>query len=243
MITRTIMAALTAVLISFPAAAEEKYITLVGTTSTENSGLYGKILPLFTAGTGISVRVVSVGTGRAINIASNGDADVLLVHHRPSEDKFVAEGYGVMRHDVMYNDFIIVGPESDPAGIKGYKSVIEGLVLIALSKNTFISRGDDSGTHKKERALWRAAGIDVATASGTWYRETGAGMGATLNTAAAMEAYVMADRASWLAFRNKAGLELLVEGDPRLFNPYGVILVNPDRHPHVKRRDGQAFCR
>ncbi len=241
MITRTIMAALTAVLISLPAAAEEKYITLVGTTSTENSGLYGKILPLFTAGTGISVRVVSVGTGRAINIARNGDADVLLVHHRPTEDKFVAEGYGVKRHDVMYNDFIIVGPESDPAGIKGYKSVIEGLVLIASSKNTFVSRGDDSGTHKKELSLWRMAGVDAVKDSGTWYREAGAGMGATLNTASAMLAYTLADRGTWLKFENRGGLRLLAENDPLLFNPYGVILINPKRHPHIKAEMGQAF--
>ena len=240
----TIIAALFTVLIAFPvgaAGAVEKFITLVGTTSTDNSGLYEKILPLFTAKTGIKVRVVSVGTGRAINIASNGDADVLLVHHRPSEDKFVAEGYGVKRFDVMYNDFIIVGPENDPAGIREYKSVVEGLALIAVSKNTFVSRGDDSGTHKKELSIWRMAGVDAAKASGTWYREAGAGMGATLNTAAAMPAYTLADRGTWLKFENRGGLRLMVENDPLLLNPYGVILVNPVRHPHVKAKMGQAF--
>ncbi len=241
MITRTIMAALTAVLISFPAAAEEKYITVVGTTSTDNSGLYGKILPLFTSRTGINVRVVSVGTGRAINLSRNGDADVLLVHHRPSEDKFVAEGYGVKRYDVMYNDFIIVGPENDPAGIRGLKSVADGLARIAASKNIFVSRGDDSGTHKKELSIWRMAGVDAAKASGTWYREAGAGMGATLNTASAMLAYTLADRGTWLKFENRGGLRLLAENDPLLFNPYWVILINPKRHPHVKAKMGQAF--
>jgi tungstate transport system substrate-binding protein len=225
---------------SSPAAAE-KFITLVGTTSTENSGLYEKILPLFIARTGIRVRVVSVGTGRAINIARNGDADVLLVHHRPSEDKFVAEGYGVKRHDVMYNDFIIVGPENDPANIWGLKSVVDGLAQIASTKNFFVSRGDDSGTHKKELSIWKLAGVDAAKASGTWYREAGAGMGATLNTAAAMPAYTLSDRGTWLKFENRGGLRLMAENDPLLLNPYGVILINPARHPHVKAKMGQAF--
>ena len=187
------------------------------------------------------MRVVSVGTGRAINIAKNGDADVLLVHHRPSEDAFVAEGYGVKRFDVMYNDFIIVGPENDPAGIRGMKSVAEGLVRIAASENVFVSRGDDSGTHKKELSLWRLAGIDAAKASGQWYREVGAGMGATLNTANAMNAYALTDRGTWLKFENRGGLRLLAESDPLLFNPYGVILVNPAPHPHVKAKMSQAF--
>ncbi len=240
MTARTIMVALFAILMAAPAAAE-KFITLVGTTSTDNSGLYDKILPLFIARTGIKVRVVSVGTGRAINLAMNGDADVLLVHHRPSEDKFVAEGYGVKRYDVMVNDFILVGPENDPAGIKGYQSVVEGFALIATTKNTFVSRGDDSGTHKKELSLWRMAGIDAAKASGRWYRETGAGMGATLNTAAAMPAYTLSDRGTWLKFENRGGLRLQVENDPLLNNYYGVILVNPERHPHVKAQMGQAF--
>lgn len=221
--------------------AAEKFITLVGTTSTDNSGLYGKLLPLFTARTGIKVRVVSVGTGRAINIARNGDADVLLVHHRPSEDKFVAEGYGVKRYDVMYNDFIIVGPATDPAGIGPLKSVAGGMGLIAKTRSAFVSRGDDSGTHKKELSLWSMAGIDAGKASGTWYREAGAGMGATLNTASAMPAYTLSDRGTWLKFENRGGLKLLVENDPLLFNPYGVILINPKRHPHVKAKMGQAF--
>ena len=233
--------ALLGLLFAFPATAAEKFITLVGTTSTDNSGLYGKLLPLFTARTGIQVRVVSVGTGRAINIAMNGDADVLLVHHRPSEDKFVADGFGVKRFDVMYNDFILVGPEDDPAGINGFQSVVEGLALIATTKNTFVSRGDDSGTHKKELSLWRMAGIDAAKASGTWYREAGAGMGATLNTAAAMPGYTLSDRGTWLKFENRGGLRLMVKNDPLLFNYYGIILINPARHPHVKARMGQAF--
>jgi len=241
-IARTILAALIAVLIAFPAVAgAENFITLVGTTSTDNSGLYGKILPLFTARTGIKVRVVSVGTGRAINIARNGDADVLLVHHQASEEKFVAEGYGVKRYDVMYNDFIIVGPENNPAGIGGLKSVVDGMARIAKTESAFVSRGDDSGTHKKELSLWRMAGIDAAKSSGQWYREAGASMGATLNTAAAMPAYTLSDRGTWLKFENRGGLRLLVENDPLLFNYYGVILVNPKRHPHVKAKMGQAF--
>lgn len=241
MTRRFLMTALLTLVFSGPAGAAEKFITLVGTTSTDNSGLYEKILPLFTAKSGIRVRVVSVGTGRAINIARNGDADVLLVHHRPSEDKFVAEGYGVKRHDVMYNDFIIVGPKNDPANIQGLKSVSDGLAQIAATKSAFVSRGDDSGTHKKELSIWRMAGIDAAKSSGQWYREAGAGMGATLNTAAAMPAYTLADRGTWLKFENRGDLRLLAENDPLLFNPYGVILIDPKRHPHVKAKMGQAF--
>ncbi len=240
MTARAIMAALIAVLFAFPAAAE-KFITLVGTTSTENSGLYEKILPLFIAKTGIHVRVIYVGTRRALNIAMNGDADVLLVHHRPSEDKFVADGYGVKRYDVMYNDFIIVGPGNDPADIQGLKSVVDGLAQIAATKSFFVSRGDDSGTHKKELSIWKIAGVDAVKDSGTWYREAGAGMGATLNTAAAMPAYTLTDRGTWLKFENRGGLRLLAENDPLLLNPYGVILVNPARHPYVKAKMGQAF--
>ncbi|MBT3305652.1 MAG: solute-binding protein, partial [Alphaproteobacteria bacterium] len=235
MIRRILIAMIFSIIISAPAGAtEEKFITLVGTTSTDNSGLYGKILPLFTAKTGIKVRVVSVGTGRAINIAKNGDADVLLVHHRPSEEKFVTEGYGVKRYDIMYNDFIIVGPGNDPAGIKGLKSVVDGLARIAETKNFFVSRGDDSGTHKKELSIWKIAGVNATKASGQWYREAGAGMGATLNTASAMPAYTLSDRGTWLKFENRGGLRLLAENDPLLLNPYGVILINPKRHPHVK---------
>ena len=238
-----LMALMTTVigLLPGPASAAEKFFTLVGTTSTDNSGLYEKILPLFTARTGIKVRVVSVGTGRAINIAKNGDADVLLVHHKTSEEKFVAEGYGLKRYDVMYNDFIIVGPENDPANILGLKSVVDGLAQIAATKSFFVSRGDDSGTHKKELSIWKMTGIDAVKASGTWYREAGAGMGATLNTASAMPAYTFSDRGTWLKFENRGGLRLMTESDPLLLNPYGVILINPKRHPHVKAKMGQAF--
>jgi tungstate transport system substrate-binding protein len=187
------------------------------------------------------VRVVAVGTGQAIELARNGDADVLFVHHKPSEEKFVADGYGVERHEVMYNDFVIVGPASDPAGIKGDKDVVDAMGKIAAAKAPFASRGDDSGTHKAELAFWQEAGVDVAGASGTWYRETGSGMGPTLNTAAGMDAYALTDRGTWLAFDNRQNLEILVEGDPRLFNQYGIILVNPEKHPHVKAELGQAF--
>ena len=222
-------------------AGDERFITVASTTSTENSGLFRHILPLFKARTGIAVRVVAVGTGQAIRLARNGDADVLLVHHRPSEIAFVAAGHGVSRRDVMYNDFVLVGPRADPAGLRGITDAAAAFARLAAARALFASRGDDSGTHKTELGLWRAAGVEVAAASGTWYREMGAGMGATLNGAAAMDAYALADRATWLAFRNKAGLEILVEGDPRLFNQYGVILVNPSRHRHVKRADGQTF--
>ena len=185
--------------------------------------------------------MVAVGTGQAIELARNGDADVLFVHHKPSEEKFVADGFGVERHEVMYNDFVIVGPASDPAGIKGGKDVVDAMAKIAAAKAPFASRGDDSGTHKAELALWQEAGVDVAGASGTWYRETGSGMGPTLNTAAGMDAYALTDRGTWLSFDNRQNLEILVEGDPRLFNQYGIILVNPAKHPHVKAELGQNF--
>ena len=197
--------------------------------------------PLFKKATGIAVRVVAVGTGQAIRLARNGDADVLLVHHRPSEEAFVADGFGVARFDVMYNDFVIVGPKDDPAAVRGETRASDALRRVAVKKAIFVSRGDDSGTHKKERALWKAAGIDARAASGTWYRETGAGMGATLNTAAAMDAYALTDRGTWLTFKNKGALDILVEKDPALFNQYGVILVDPKRYPHVKAVPGQAF--
>ena len=224
-----------------PAQANEHFITLASTTSTENSGLFAHLLPRFTQATGIEVRVIAVGTGQALRIARNGDADVLLVHHRASEEKFVAEGYGVKRHDVMYNDFVLVGPRADPAGLRGLTDAVAALARVAAARAPFASRGDDSGTHKKERDLWAAAGVDPLEASGTWYRETGSGMGATLNAAAGMGAYALSDRATWLAFQNKGDLEVLVEGDTRLFNPYGVILVNPAKHPYVKAEAGQAF--
>jgi len=223
------------------AMAAERYITVASTTSTEASGLFGHLLPGFTEASGIEVRVVAVGTGQALKLARSCDADVLFVHHKPSEEIFVAEGFGVARHDVMYNDFVVVGPEADPASAKGKSDVAEALRAIAAAEAPFASRGDDSGTHKKERALWTAAGIDVAAASGTWYRETGAGMGATLNTAAAMGAYALTDRGTWLAFKNKAGMAVLSEGDPRLFNQYGVILVSTAKCPQTKSAPGQAF--
>ena len=228
---------------SFPltAGAAERFITVASTTSTKNSGLFDHILPLFEKKTGIQVRVVAVGTGQAIRLARNGDADVLFVHHRPSEEKFVADGFGVQRFGVMYNDFVIAGPKDDPARIAGMRDAAKALKKIAGARAPFVSRGDDSGTHKKELALWRAAGVDTARASGDWYRETGSGMGATLNTASAMQGYALADRGTWLSFKNLAGLRVLVEGDTRLFNPYGVILVNPKRHPHVKADLGREF--
>jgi len=228
-------------LASGPAAAQDRYITVASTTSTENSGLFGELLPKFTEQSGIQVRVVAVGTGQAVTLAENGDADVLLVHHEASEEQFVAEGFGVERHEVMYNDFVIVGPASDPAGIEGSRDSVAALASIAAAEAPFASRGDDSGTNKAELALWQEAGIDVAGASGSWYRETGAGMGPTLNTAAAMDAYALTDRGTWLSFDNRQNLATLVEGDPRLFNQYGIILVNPERHPHVKAEPGQQF--
>jgi tungstate transport system substrate-binding protein len=224
-----------------PALGQDKFITVASTTSTENSGLFGYLLPIFQEKTGIEVRVVAVGTGQAIELARNGDADVLFVHHKPSEEKFVAEGFGVERREVMYNDYVIVGPASDPAGIKGDKDVVDAMGKIAAAETPFASRGDDSGTHKAELALWQDAGIDVAGASGTWYRETGSGMGPTLNIAAGMDAYALTDRGTWLSFDNRQDLEILVEGDPRLFNQYGIILVNPAKHPHVKAELGQTF--
>ena len=219
----------------------QRFITVASTTSTENSGLFQAILPLFERATGIAVRVVAVGTGQAIRMAERGDADVLFVHHRPSEKRFVAGGFGVERHDVMSNEYVLVGPQDDPAGVGGRSGVVDALARIAAQRAVFVSRGDDSGTHKRELGLWQAAGIDAEAASGSWYRESGAGMGTTLNIASGMGAYTLSDRGTWLNFSNKGDLVILVEGDQRLFNPYGVILVNPQRHPHVKAADGQAF--
>jgi tungstate transport system substrate-binding protein len=224
-----------------PTLAEDRFIVVASTTSTLDSGLFEHLLPLFAQKTGIEVRVVAKGTGQAIKEAQNGDADVLFLHDKKSEKKFVADGFGVKRFDVMYNDFVIVGPKSDPAGITGLKDAPAALAKVAAANAPFASRGDDSGTHKAELRLWTAAGVDVKAASGGWYRETGSGMGPTLNTAAGMGAYALADRGTWLAFKNKGDLEILVEGDRRLFNQYGVMLVNPQKHPHVKATDGQAF--
>jgi tungstate transport system substrate-binding protein len=224
-----------------PPLAADRSILLQSTTSTANSGLYDAILPAFTAKTGIQVHVVAVGTGQAIKNARNGDGDVLLVHAKPAEQRFVAEGFGVERFDVMYNDFIIVGPASDPAGIAGGSDAIAALQSIAAKQALFASRGDNSGTHKKEKALWKDAGIDPTKSSGRWYRETGSGMGATLNVAVGMNAYAMTDRGTWISFRNKGDFRIVVEGDKGLFNQYGIILVNPARHGHVKQAEGQAF--
>ncbi len=223
------------------AAAEDRFIIVQSTTSTEQSGLFGHLLPLFQAKSGIEVRVVAVGTGQAIKNAMNGDGDVLLVHARPDEERFVAEGWGVQRFDVMHNDFVVVGPRSDPAGVKGGTDTAAALKRIAQTQAPFASRGDDSGTHKAELELWQAAGVETRAASGTWYRETGSGMGPTLNMAASMSAYALTDRGTWLSFKNRGELEILVEGDSRLFNQYGVILVNPARHPNVKADLGQRF--
>lgn len=224
-----------------PGAAGGAFIVLASTTSTRNSGLFDRILPLFEEETGIAVRVVAVGTGQAIRLARNGDADVLLVHHRASEEAFVAGGHGTARFDLMYNDFVLVGPASDPAGIAGMTDAAAALRTIADREAPFLSRGDDSGTHRRERTLWEAAGRDVAAASGTWYREAGQGMGATLNTASMMAAYTLTDRATWLKQREALDLRLLLAGDPRLRNQYGVIAVNPAMHPHVRAAAAHRF--
>lgn len=224
-----------------PTPAAEKFILVQSTTSTQNSGLFDYILPLFTQKTGIEVRVVAVGTGQAIKNAANGDGDVLLVHAKAAEEAFVTKGDGVSRADLMYNDFVIVGPASDPAGVSGMSDAIAALKKIAAAKAPFASRGDDSGTHKKEVALWKQAGIDPSVESGTWYRETGSGMGATLNVAVGMRAYAMTDRATWISFANKGDFKVQVEGDETLFNQYGVILVNPAKHPNVKVEMAQSF--
>lgn len=233
--------AVAGVLAGQPSQADERFIVVQSTTSTQNSGLFDALLPKFQKKTGIEVRVVAVGTGQAIRNAANGDGDVLFVHSRPSEEKFVADGLGVSRSDVMYNDFVIVGPSEDPAGVAGSGNVVEALQKIAGAKAPFASRGDDSGTHKAELRLWKAAGIDPTQASGDWYRETGSGMGATLNTGTGMGAYVMTDRATWIAFGNKGDHAIAVQGDDRMFNQYGVILVNPEVHGHVKAEMGQEF--
>jgi tungstate transport system substrate-binding protein len=223
------------------ARAEDKFIIVQSTTSTQNSGLFEHILPMFTEKTGIDVRVVAVGTGQALKNAENGDGDVVLVHSKPDEEKFVAEGWGVKRQDVMYNDFVIVGPAADPAKIAGLKDAAEAFKKIAAAEAPFASRGDDSGTNKAELKLWQDAGVDPEPASGTWYLATGSGMGATLNTAVGKQAYALTDRGTWLSFANKGDFKVLVEGDPKLFNQYGVILVNPAKHANVKAKEGQAF--
>jgi tungstate transport system substrate-binding protein len=221
--------------------AADNFIIVQSTTSTQNSGLFEHILPLFTKKTGIEVRVVAVGTGQALKNAQKGDGDVVLVHSQPDEEKFVADGWGVKRYPVMYNDFIIVGPAADPAKIAGMKQAPEALKKIAEAQTPFASRADDSGTHKAELKLWHEAGVDPKASSGSWYLETGSGMGATLNIAVGKHAYALTDRGTWLAFGNKEDFKVMVEGDNKLFNQYGVILVNPAKHPNVKAREGQAF--
>ncbi|MBI5260764.1 MAG: extracellular solute-binding protein [Bradyrhizobium sp.] len=225
---------------SMPTLAEERSIVVASTTSTQDSGLFGYLLPIFKARTGIEVKVIAQGTGQALDTARRGDADVVFVHARPQEEKFVAEGFGVKRFDVMYNDFVLIGPKSDPAGIKG-RDIVTALRTIEAKAAPFVSRGDRSGTHAAELALWRQTGIDIASAKGPWYREIGQGMGAALNTASAMNAYVLSDRGTWISFRNRGDLVILVEGDKHLFNQYGIILVNPEKHPSVKKELGQAF--
>jgi tungstate transport system substrate-binding protein len=224
-----------------PTPAQDKSIVVASTTSTQDSGLFGYLLPLFKARTGIEVRVVAQGTGQALDTGRRGDADVLFVHAKAQEEKFIAEGYGLKRYPVMYNDFVLIGPVSDPAGIKGKTDIVEALKAIKAKAAPFISRGDRSGTNIAELDLWKAAGIDIAKQKGPWYKEIGQGMGAALNTAAALNAYTLSDRGTWISFRNRGDLEITVEGDKRLFNQYGVMLVNPAKHPHVKKDLGRAF--
>jgi tungstate transport system substrate-binding protein len=223
------------------ARSAERSITLASTTSTEQSGLFKHLLSIYSRGTGVQVRVVALGTGQALDMGRRGDADVVFVHDRAAEDEFVSAGYGVRRYDVMYNDLVLIGPRPDRAQVAGGRDIVEAFTKIARAQAPFVSRGDRSGTHAAELRLWKEAGIDVGAQRNAWYREAGSGMGPALNTAAAMDAYVLADRGTWLGFKNRGELAILVEGDPRLFNPYGVILVNPARHPHVKRDLGQQF--
>jgi tungstate transport system substrate-binding protein len=223
------------------AQAQDKFITVASTTSTEQSGLFKHLLPIFEKKTGIQVRVVAVGTGQALDIGRRGDADVVLVHAKPLEEKFMAEAQGVKRYDVMYNDFVLIGPKSDPAHVRGTKDVAAAFRKVARAQAPFVSRGDRSGTHFAELEIWKLAGIDIAKQKGPWYRDTGQGMGPALNTAAGMNAYILSDRGTWLSFKNRGDLVVAVEGDRRLYNQYGVMLVNPQKHPHVKAKLGQAF--
>ncbi len=234
--------ALAAALPGLRAQAQEQFIVMASTTSTEQSGLFGHLLPIFTGQTGIAVRVVAQGTGQALATARKGDADVVFVHDKVAEERFVAEGHGLARRDVMYNDFVVVGPKTDPAKIAGGSDVTIALTRVAQAKQPFVSRGDRSGTHAAELRFWKQAGVDPHTGDGSWYRESGSGMGPTLNVAAQMNAYTISDRATWLNFKNRADLAILVQGDRRLFNQYGVIVVNPARHPHVKQALAQKFA-
>lgn len=245
MLNRRLFSALAAAVFlaagSVAAIAQDKAIVVASTTSTQDSGLFDYLLPLFKDKTGIDVKVVAQGTGQALDTARRGDADVVFVHAKAQEEKFIEEGFGVKRHDVMYNDFVLIGPNSDPAGVKGGKDITAALEAIQTKQAPFVSRGDRSGTHSAELKLWKEAGIDIDSVKGEWYRDIGQGMGAALNTAGAMNAYVLSDRGTWLSFKNRGDLEIVVEGDKRLFNQYGVMLVNPEKFPTVKAEAGQAF--
>ena len=240
-LTRRLFVALLALLMPALAAAQDNTIVVASTTSTEDSGLFRHILPLFKAKTGIDVKVVAQGTGQALDTARRGDADVVFVHAKSAEEAFLAQGFGVRRYPVMYNDFVLIGPKKDPAGVAGSKDIVAALKALHDKQIGFVSRGDRSGTHLAELALWKAAGIEPGANTGTWYKSIGQGMGAALNTAVALDAYVLSDRGTWLAFGNKADLDIAVQGDKRLFNQYGVMLVNPQKHPHVKAAAGQQF--
>jgi tungstate transport system substrate-binding protein len=240
-ITRRTLLAVVLCLAALASSAQEKFITVASTTSTEQSGLFGYLLPIYEQQTGVKVRVVALGTGQALEVGRRGDADVVFVHARAAEEKFLAEGQGVKRYPVMYNDFVLIGPKSDPAKIAGSKDILAALKKLETAQAPFVSRGDRSGTHMAELDLWKAAGVDIDKSKGPWYRDTGQAMGPALNTSASMGAYVLADRGTWLAFKNRADLTILVEGDKRLFNQYGVIMVNPEKHPNVKKELGQQF--
>jgi tungstate transport system substrate-binding protein len=242
MLGRRELIAIAAIVLAIVAAgAEDRSIVVASTTSTQDSGLFEHILPLFKAKTGIEVKVIAQGTGQALDTARRGDADVVFVHAKAAEEKFLAEGFGVKRYPVMYNDFILVGPASDPAGVKGTQDIVAAFKAIKEKKAAFISRGDSSGTHIAELNLWKLAGIDIAAEKGPWYKDIGQGMGAALNAASATNAYVLSDRGTWLSFKNKGDLVIAVQGDKRLFNQYGVMLVNPQKHLHVKKELGQQF--
>lgn len=239
--TARFLALATAGLIAFAAQAQDKFIVMSSTTSTEQSGLFGHLLPAFKKASGIDIRVVAQGTGQALDMGRRGDADIVFVHDQVAEEKFIADGFGLERRPVMYNDFVVIGPKADPAGVKG-NDVVEALKKLGASKAEFVSRGDKSGTHAAELRYWKAAGVDIAAAKPAGYKECGCGMGPALNIAASTGAYVLADRGTWLSFKNRADLAVLVEGDKRLFNQYGVIVVNPAKHPHVKKDLAQAFA-
>ncbi|MDO9440314.1 MAG: substrate-binding domain-containing protein [Beijerinckiaceae bacterium] len=241
MLKRLSLALALGLALSAGASAQDRSIVVASTTSTQDSGLFNHLLPLFKAKSGIDVKVIAQGTGQALDTGRRGDADVVFVHAQPQEEKFVADGFGVKRFGVMYNDFVLIGPAADPAGVRGQKDIVAALVAIQQKAAPFVSRGDKSGTHSAELSLWKTAGVDIAASKGTWYREIGQGMGAALNTAKAMGAYVLADRGTWISFKNKDGLVVAVEGDRKLFNQYGVILVSPQKHPSVKKDLGQAF--